>query len=67
MSTPLDPTTSLKKNKGASVSQHKYSQLVGSLLHLMNHTRPVIASAIARLGRYKHSPNTSHWTVLKIY
>jgi len=64
-STHFDPTISLKKNKGASVSQYKYSQIIGSLLHLMNHTRPDIACAVGRLGRYTCSPNISHWTTLE--
>jgi len=40
---PPDPSVSVQKNKGANISQYKYSQLVGSLMHLMNHTRPGIA------------------------
>ena len=60
VSTLFDPTIKLRKNKSESVSQHKYFQIIGSLLHLMNHTRPDIAYAIGRLGRYTHSPNTSH-------
>ena len=65
MSIPFDPTVKLRKNKGESVSQHKYSQIIGSLLHLMNHTRPDIAYAVGRLGRYTHSPNTYHWDIVE--
>ncbi|KAK6144709.1 hypothetical protein DH2020_021529 [Rehmannia glutinosa] len=65
VSTPYDPTFKLRKNKGASVSQHKYSQIIGSLLHLMNHTRLDIAYTVGRLARYTHSPNTSHWDALE--
>jgi len=31
----------------------------------MNHTRPDIACAVKRLGRYIHSPNISQWTALE--
>lgn len=65
VSIPYDPTIKLKKNKGESISQHKYAQIIGSLLHLMNHTRPDIAYAVGRLGRYTHSPNASHWNALE--
>ena len=60
VSTLFDPTIKLRKNKSESISQHKYSQIIGSLLHLMNHTRSDIAYVVGRLDRYTHSPNTSH-------
>ena len=50
----------LKKNLSKGISAHKYSQIIGSLLHLINFSRPNIAYAIGRLGRYTINPDHSH-------
>ena len=50
--TPYDPNQHLKKNQGESVSQHKYSQLIGSLMYLSKCTRLDISFAVGRLSRY---------------
>ena len=42
------------------MAQSKYAQIIGSLLHLMNFTRPDIAYAVCRLSRYTHNPNNYH-------
>lgn len=39
VSTPYDPSVSLKKNNGKPVSQLKYSQMIGSLMYIANKTR----------------------------
>ena len=65
VSTPYDPAVKLKKNTDEGVSQHKYAQIIGSLLHLSNFSRPDIAYAVGRLGRYTHNPNESHWSALE--
>ena len=64
MQSPFDSNTQLKKNKGDLVNQSEYAQIIGSLLHLMNFTRPDIAYAMCRLNRYTHSPNHDHWIAL---
>ena len=35
-----------KKNKGDSVSQAEYAKIIGSIMFLMNYTRPDIAYAV---------------------
>ena len=60
MSTPFDPFVKLRKNMGESVSQLMYSQIIGSLLHLTNYTRPDIAYAIGKLSRYTQYPSIDH-------
>ncbi len=64
VSTPYDANTQLKKNKGESVAQQEYAQIIGSLMHLMNFTRPDIAYAVCRLSRYTQNPNEEHWNAL---
>ncbi|WCJ24897.1 hypothetical protein M5689_006822 [Euphorbia peplus] len=65
MSTPYDMTVKLKKNVGKSVSQYKYSQIIGSLLHLASHTRLDISFDVGKLGRYTHNLNITHWEALE--
>ncbi|RVW43558.1 Cysteine-rich receptor-like protein kinase 25 [Vitis vinifera] len=45
VSTPYDPSSQLKKNREHSVAQIEYAQIIGSLMYLMNCTRPDIAYA----------------------
>ncbi|GKA75308.1 retrovirus-related pol polyprotein from transposon TNT 1-94 [Tanacetum coccineum] len=54
--TPFDPKVQLKKNKGQSVSQLHYTQVLGSLMYIMNCTRPDLAYSVSRLSRYSHNP-----------
>ncbi|KAL0373734.1 UNVERIFIED_CONTAM: Retrovirus-related Pol polyprotein from transposon TNT 1-94 [Sesamum radiatum] len=46
--TPYDPSICLKKNHGDSVSQAEYAKIIGSVMFLMNYTRPDIAYAVSR-------------------
>ncbi|KAL0378951.1 UNVERIFIED_CONTAM: Retrovirus-related Pol polyprotein from transposon TNT 1-94 [Sesamum radiatum] len=62
--TPYDPSICLKKNHGDSVSQAEYAKIIGSVMFLMNYTRPDIAYAVSRLSRYTHNPNNEHWSAL---
>ena len=61
-STPYDGSIHLRKNKEQIVSQSEYAQIIGSLMHLMNYTRPNIAYVVGRLSRYTHCPNKDHWS-----
>ena len=64
VATPYDANSKLKKNNGEPVAQSKYAQIIGSLMHLMNFTRPDIAYVVCRLSRYTHNPNNEHWSAL---
>ncbi|KAL6337776.1 hypothetical protein AAG906_037370 [Vitis piasezkii] len=64
VSTPYASSSQLKKNKEHSVTQIEYAQIIGSLMYLMNCTRPNIAYAVGRLSRYTQSSNQDHWTIV---
>ena len=64
VSTPYDANTHLMKNRGDPMGQAEYAQIIGSLMHLMNFSRPDIAYAVCRLSRYTHNPNNDHWSAL---
>jgi len=64
VSTPYDVNSKLMKNRGESISQPQYAQIIGSLLHLMSFSRPDIAYAVGRLSRYTQCPNQEHWDAL---
>ncbi|TYK15379.1 ty1-copia retrotransposon protein [Cucumis melo var. makuwa] len=63
--TPFNAIKHLKKNKGDSVSQLEYAKIIGSVMYLMNYTRPDIAYAVSRLSRYTHNPDRYHWDALR--
>ncbi|CAL2230985.1 unnamed protein product [Prunus armeniaca] len=65
VSTPYDPSVSLKKNNGEPVSQLKYSQMIESLMYIANKTRADIAYVVGRLSRYTHNPSRDHWNDLE--
>ncbi|KAL5803048.1 hypothetical protein ACOSQ4_031353 [Xanthoceras sorbifolium] len=54
----------LSKNKGKSISQLEYSRVIGSLMYLMNCTRPDIAYAVSKLSRYTSNPGADHWKAI---
>jgi len=62
--TLYDPSIHLKKNKGSSVLQNEYAKVIGSVMFLMNFTRPNIAYVVSRLSRYTHNPSQEHWNAL---
>ncbi|XP_070682532.1 uncharacterized protein [Malus domestica] len=62
--THFDANSKLKKNKGDAISQREYSQVIGSLMYIMNYTRPDIAYSVSRLGRYTCNPGHDHWEAL---
>ncbi|WJZ95597.1 hypothetical protein VitviT2T_014356 [Vitis vinifera] len=62
VSTPCDPNSQLKKIREHSVTQIEFAHIIGSLMYLMNYTKPNIAYAVGRLSRYTQSPNQDYWT-----
>ena len=56
MRTLYDSSIHLKKNRGSTVSQIEYTKIIGSVLFLMNYTRPNRAYDVAKLSRYTHNP-----------
>ena len=60
MSTPFDLEVRLIKNRGDTVLQDKYAQIIGSLMFLTNCTRLDIAYPIRRLSRYTYNPSIEH-------
>ena len=62
--TPIDPNLHLFKNTGKCIFQLKYSQIIGSLMYLMNCSRPDLAYVVSRLSRYTSNLGKSHWTAI---
>ena len=62
--TPCHPSIHLKKNKESSVFVTKYAKIIGSVMFLMNYTRPDIAYVVSRLSRYTHNPSSERWNAL---
>ncbi|CAL9011582.1 unnamed protein product [Prunus brigantina] len=62
--TPFDVNCKLKKNSGDAISQLEYSQVIGSLMYLMNSTRSDLAYSVSRLSRYTSNPGHDHWEAL---
>ena len=48
LSTLYDANTHLMKNRDDLVGQSKYAEIIRSLMHLMNFSRPDIAYAVRR-------------------
>ena len=61
---PFLPHIHLRKNTGTGTRQLEYSQIIESLMYLMNCTRPDIAYTVSKLSRYTSNPNDDHWTAL---
>ena len=62
--TPIDVNLHLTKNKGQGIYQLEYLRIIGSLMYIMNCTRPNIASAVSKLSRYTSNPGEDHWKAL---
>jgi hypothetical protein len=62
--TPVDLTLHLYKNTGHSINQLGYARIIGSLMYLMNCTRPDIAYSVSKLSRYTSNPGKDHWTAI---
>jgi len=61
---PVLPHIHLRKNIGTETRQLEYSQIIESLMYLMNCTRLDIACAVSKLSRHTSNPNDDHWTAL---
>ena len=62
--TPVDISLHLAKNTGIGISQLEYSQIIGSLMYIMNCTRPDIAYSVSKLSRFTSNPGETHWKVV---
>ena len=60
LATSFDPNIHLKKNLDLSIDQEIYAQIIGSLMYLMNSTRPDIAFTVSKLSRFTHNPSKDH-------
>jgi len=54
----------LRKNTRTATQQLEYSKIIGSLMYLMNCTRPDIAYIVSKLSRNTSNPNDDYWTAL---
>ncbi|KAK4380871.1 Retrovirus-related Pol polyprotein from transposon TNT 1-94 [Sesamum angolense] len=57
--TPVDLNLHLAKNKDEPECQIEYSRIIGSLMYIMNCTRPDIAYAVNKLSRFTNTKSTS--------
>ena len=62
--TPVDINLHLFKNIGQSISQLEYSRIIGSLMYVMNCTRPDIAYSVSKLSRYMSNSGVDHWKAI---
>ena len=53
-----------KKFHGKIFSQQEYAQAIGSLMYVMNGTRPDIAYAVSKLSRYTSNSGPDHWKAI---
>ena len=58
--TPIDVNLHLTKNKGQGISQLEYSRIIGSLMYIINCTRPNIAYAVSKLSKFTSNPGEDH-------
>ncbi|GJZ63363.1 zinc finger, CCHC-type containing protein [Tanacetum coccineum] len=65
VSTLMDPVEKLTPNTGKPVHQLEYSRVIGCLMYAMTSTRPNIAYAVSRLGRFTSNPSRQHWQAIK--
>ena len=64
MRTLVDVNLHLSKNNGKCLSQQEYAQAIGSLMYVMNCTRPDIAYVVSKLSRYTSNPSSDHWKTI---
>ena len=61
---PVDMNQNWVKNTGDSIYQLEYSRILGSIMYVMNCTRPDIAYAVSKLSRYTSNPGKNHWKAI---
>ena len=61
---PVDINLHLSKNICQSISQLEDFRIIGSLMYVMNYTRPDIAYSISKLSRYTSNPRVDHWKAI---
>ena len=54
----------LSKNNGKCLSQQEYAQAIGSMMYVMNCTRPNVAYAVSKLSTYISNPSSDHWKAI---
>ena len=59
--TPVNVNLHLTKNKENDISQLEYSQIIGSLMYIMNCRRSDIAYSVNKLSRYTSNLGENHW------
>jgi len=64
VSTPCDANSKLKRNRGKSISQTQYAQIIESLLHLISFSKLDIVCAVSSLSRYAQCPSHDHLDAL---
>ena len=52
------------KNTGDGIYQLEYSRILGSIMYVMNCTRPDIAYAVSKLSRFTYNPGEHHWKAI---
>jgi hypothetical protein len=62
--THVDVNLHLFKNTGVGKSQLEYSRIIGSLMYVMNCTRPDIAYSVSKLSRFTSNPGENHWKAI---
>ena len=62
--TPIDTSQHLSNNKGECISQIEYARVIGSLMYLMNCTRPDLTYTVSRLARYTSNPGSEHYKAI---
>lgn len=64
-SSPCDLSQKLSSGSGRSDSDVPYREAVGSLLFLVQGTRPDLAFAVSNVSRFNDKHNDSHWIAVK--
>ena len=62
--TPIDINIHSSKNIIKSISQLEYARIIGSLMYIMNCTRPDIAYLVSRLSRFTSNLDVDHWKAI---
>ena len=65
VSSPCDVSQRLKPRVDGSTANVPYREAVGSLLYLVQGTRPDLAFAVSNVSRFNENHDNSHWTAVK--